>query len=176
MNFRAAIVSVAWGVLAVGCATGQRAYMDSALSNRSEAATVWDRPQEVGFDFGADATGDATRQCVLGFICWGSEGESAAAQLSAFVGSLTGNSHEVDDPLVRAAAAVAVDNTPKAEGIFVVSHVTDSFNIFVYEKRTAHVKGKTITLRRIGEVSQDRADKLRNLAALGGKGLVQVQP
>ena len=77
------------------------------------------------------------------------------------------------DPLVRAAAANAVKNAPKTDGIFVVAHDTDAFNILVYKKRKATVRGKAITVRNIGEVSQDRSDRNRNLNALGGS-LVNV--
>ncbi len=154
-----------------GCATGARAYMDTALANRSEAATVWNRPQEVGFDWGAEITGEVSRTCILGVICWGYEDGSILDGVTGVLGSILGGGNgpkEVSDPLVRAAAAVAVSSTPKADGIFVVAHDTDSFNIFVYSHRTAHVRGKSFSLRPIGEVSQERADKVRNLRSING--------
>jgi hypothetical protein len=164
------------GVLAMGsgCAAGARAYMDSSLSNRSEPATVWTRPQEVGFDFGPEVAGEVSRQCVLGFICWGYDDGGAFAGLTGLIGAFTGNASASSDPLVGAAAAVAVRDTPKADGIFVVSHETDSLNIGVYYRRAARVRGKSITLRPIGEVSQERADRYRNLRAIGGGSLLQV--
>ncbi len=154
-----------------GCATGARAYMDTALSNRSEPATVWNRPQEVGFDFGNEISGEVSHTCVLGFICWGYEDGGILDGVGALVGNILGGGNgakEVADPLVRAAAAVAVENSPKTDGIFVVAHNTDSFNIFIYARRTARVRGKAFTLRPMGEVSQDRADKVRNLRSING--------
>lgn len=165
------LVGVAVAAMAAlsGCATGARAYADTAISNRSEPASVWNRPQEVGFDWGAEITGEATHQCVLGFICWGYEDGSALDGIGALIGGILGNGGApAVDGLVRAAAAVAVRDTPKADGIFIVAHDTDAFNIFVYNRRTAHVRGKAFTLRPIGEVSQDRADKVRNLRSVGG--------
>jgi outer membrane lipoprotein SlyB len=159
-----------------GCATGARAYADTAIGNRSEAATVWNRPQEVGFDWGSDIEAEVSRQCVFGIICWGYEDGSPLDALTGIIGSIFGGGggKEVADPLVRAAAAVAVANAQKADGIFVVSHDTDSFDIFIFRRRTARVKGKAFTLRPMGEVAQDRADRVRNLSALGGRALVSV--
>lgn len=154
-----------------GCATGARAYMDSTLSNRAEPATVWNRPQEVGFDWGAEITGETSVSCVLFVICWGYEDGSVLDGVTGLLGSVLGGGNgpkEVADPLVRAAAAVAVSSTPKADGIFVVAHDTDSFNIGIYKHRTAHVRGKSFSLRPIGEVSQERADKVRNLRSING--------
>jgi len=170
MNRIVSLVVVVAALGLTGCATGARAYMDTALTNRSEAATVWNRPQEVGFDWGAEITGEVSNTCILGFICWGYEDGSILDGVSGLLGSILGggNSAPALDPLVRAAAAVAVSSTPKADGIFVVAHDTDSFNIFIYKHRTAHVRGKSFSLRPIGEVSQERADKVRNLRSING--------
>lgn len=153
-----------------GCATGARAYADTAIGNRAEAATVWNRPQEVGFDWGSDIEAEVSRQCVFGFICWGYED----GDIGAIFGAIFGGGKEVADPLVKAAAAVAVANAQKADGIFVVSHETDAFDILIFKRRTARVKGKAFTLRPMGEVSQDRADRVRNLSALGGRAMVSL--
>ncbi len=157
---------VAFLAITTGCATGGRAYMDTGFSNRAEPASVWNRPQEVGFDWGAEINGEATYQCLFVLICWGAEDGGALDGVGAIIGSITGKGGPVTDPLVRAAAANAVKNTPKADGMYVVTHETDSLNILVYKKRSASVRGKAITVRPIGEVSQDRADRNRNLNAL----------
>ncbi|MBM7116612.1 hypothetical protein [Archangium primigenium] len=170
--FRLSVLAVFLAVT-TGCATTGRAYMDSGLSNRAEPASVWNRPQEVGFDWGAEISGAATYQCVAVFICWGAEDGGALDGVGALIGSITGRGGAVADPLVRAAAANAVKGTPKTDGIYVVSHETDSFNILIYKKRTATVRGKAITVKTLGEVSQDRSDRNRNLNALGGS-LVNV--
>ncbi|MGQ0505730.1 MAG: hypothetical protein ACT4TC_10465 [Myxococcaceae bacterium] len=163
-------------ILFTGCATGSRAYMDSPLSNHSEPASVWNRPQEVGFDWGEEISGEASRSCVLYFICWGYEDGGILDGLTGLVGGILGRGGvAVQDPLVRAAASVAVNKTPKADGVFVTSHETDSFDIFIYKHRSAKVKGKAITVRAIGEVSQDRSDKVRNLSSING-ALIQMGP
>ncbi len=158
-----------------GCATGARAYADTAIGNRAEAATVWNRPQEVGFDWGSDIEAEVSRQCLFGVICWGYEDGSPLDAITSIIGSIFGSgAKEVGDPLVRAAAAVAVANAQRADGIFVVSHDTDSFDILIFKRRTARVKGKAFTLRPMGEVTQDRADRVRNLSALGGRALMSL--
>ncbi len=158
-----------------GCATGARAYADTAIGNRAEAATVWNRPQEVGFDWGSDIEAEVSRQCLFGVICWGYEDGSPLDAIASIIGSIFGGGgKEVGDPLVRAAAAVAVANAQRADGIFVVSHDTDSFDILIFKRRTARVKGKAFTLRPMGEVTQDRADRVRNLSALGGRALMSL--
>lgn len=151
-----------------GCATtGGRAYMDSSLSNRAEPATVWSRPQEVGFNWTADVQGEASHQCVLYFLCWGSEGGGVLDGVTTIVGGVLGRPTAVSDPLVRAAAAAAVKNAANTDGIYVVTHDTEAMNFIVFQKRTAKVRGKGFTVRPIGEVSQERVDKYRNLNALG---------
>jgi hypothetical protein len=159
-----------------GCATGARAYADSTISNVSEAATVWNRPQEVGFDWGAELEAEVSRQCVLGIFCWGYEdGGGILDGVGAVIGTILGrDGREVADPLVRAAAAVAVSTATKADGIFVVSHETDSMNVVVYSRRTARVKGKAFSLRPLGEVAQDRVDRVRNLRSIGGTTLMSL--
>jgi|SRR6218665_269192 len=171
--FRMGVLAAFIVAVTTGCAASGRAYMDSGLSNRSEPASVWNRPQEVGFDWGSEITGEASYQCVLLLICWGAEDGGALDGVGALIGSITGKGGVVSDPLVRAAAADAVKKAPKTDGIFVVAHDTDAFNIVVYKKRKATVRGKAITVRTIGEVSQDRADRNRNMNALGGS-LVNV--
>ncbi|QRN95873.1 hypothetical protein JRI60_43660 [Archangium violaceum] len=171
--FRMGVLAAFIVAITTGCATGSRAYMDSGLANRAEPASVWNRPQEVGFDWGPEITGQASYQCVLLLICWGAEDGGALDSVGSFVGSILGRGGAVTDPLVRAAAANAVKNAPKTDGIYVVAHDTDAFNIIIYKKRTASVRGKAITVRAIGEVSQDRSDRNRNLSALGGS-LVNV--
>ena len=172
--FRMSVLAALIVAVTTGCATGSRAYMDSGLSNRSEPASVWNRPQEVGFDWGAEITGEASYQCVFLLICWGAEDGGALDGVGALVGSITGKGGAVSDPLVRAAAANAVKSTPKTDGIFVVAHDTDAFNILIYKKRKATVRGKAITVRPIGEVNQDRSDRNRNMNALRGGALVNV--
>lgn len=165
--FRMVLLAAILATVTTGCASASKAYMDASLSNRAEPASVWNRPQEVGFDWGAEITGEASYQCVFLLICWGAEDGGALDGVGAIITSVLGRGGAVTDPLVRAAAANAVKSTPKTDGIYVVTHDTDSLNILVYKKRTATVRGKAITVRPIGEVSQERSDRNRNLNSLG---------
>jgi hypothetical protein len=155
-------------VTAVGCAHGQRAYADPTAGMNPEPMALWARPQEVGYTLGERITGEASRSCILAFICWGADDGGAGAIFGNIVGALTGQSAPAD-PLVRAAAAGAVLSAPtETDGIYVLNHETDDFNIFIYSRRSARVVGKAVRLQPIGEVSQERADKVRNLRAMSG--------
>jgi hypothetical protein len=151
-----------------GCLHGQRAYMDAAAKMDPEPAAMWSRPQEVGYTLGERLQGEATNTCILKFICWGAEDGGIGGVFSGVIGALTGQSAP-SDPLVRAAAAGAVLTAPvETDGIYVLNHETDSFDIFFYSRRSARVVGKAVRLRPMGEVAQDRADKERYLKAVNG--------
>lgn len=157
-----------FAVTAVGCAHGQRAYADPTAGMNPEQMSLWARPQEVGYTLGERIQGEASRNCLFMFICWGADDGGAGAVLGGIFGALTGQSAPAD-PLVRAAAAGAVLSAPtETDGIYVLNHETDDFNIFIYSRRSARVVGKAVRLQPIGEVSQERADKVRNLRAMSG--------
>jgi hypothetical protein len=166
-----AIVMAMFAVTAVGCAHGQRAYADPTAGMNPEPMGMWARPQEVGYTLGERIQGEASRSCLFMFICWGAEDGGAGALLGSVLGALTGQSAP-SDPLVRAAAAGAVLSAPtETDGIYVLNHETDDFNIFVFSRRSARVVGKAVRLQPIGEVSQERADKVRNLKAMSGANI-----
>lgn len=154
---------------ASGCAAhGQRAYMDPTATMRPEPASMWTRPQEVGYTLGERLTGEASRTCILWVICWGADDGGAGAALSGLLGAATGDSAP-SDPIVRAAAAGAVLAAPtETDGILVLNHETNSFDIFIMSTKSARVIGKAVRLHPIGEVSQERVDKVRNLKAMSG--------
>lgn len=156
-------------MVATGCAAhGQRAYSDATSTMRPEPAAMWSRPQEVGYTLGERIQGEAAINCIFMVICWGAEDGGVGNALSGIFGSLTGDAAP-SDPLVRAAAAGAVLSAPtETDGIYVLNHETDSFNIFLFSRRSARVIGKAVRLHPIGEVSQERADKVRNLKAMSG--------
>ncbi|MFZ5445420.1 MAG: hypothetical protein ACOZQL_35845 [Myxococcota bacterium] len=159
------VAVAALAVVGMGCAHGQRSYIDSTAGMAPEPAAMWSRPQEVGYTLGERIQGEASMNCILMFICWGAEDGGAGAAISGLIGALTGAAAPAD-PLVRAAAAGAVLSAPQeTDGIYVLNHETDSFNIFLYSRRSARVIGKAVRLHPIGEVSQERADKVRNLKA-----------
>jgi hypothetical protein len=162
------VLCAALAATLVGCAHGQRAYADPAAAMAPEAATMWSRPQEMGYTLGERLTGEASIQCVLGFICWGADDGGASGALAGLVGMFTGSAAPAD-PLVRAAAASAVLSAPsETDGIYVLNHETDSFNIYIFSRRAARVTGKAVRLKPMGEVSQERADKERFLKAASG--------
>lgn len=160
-----------FAVISMGCAHGQRSYIDSTSAMAPEPAAMWSRPQEVGYTLGERIQGEASMNCVLMFICWGAEDGGASAAISGLIGALMGQAAPAD-PLVRAAAAGAVLSAPtETDGIYVLNHETDSFNIFIFSRRSARVIGKAVRLHPIGEVSQERADKVRNLRAASGANI-----
>lgn len=160
-----------FGIVALGCAHGQRSYIDPVAAMNPEPAAMWSRPQEVGYTLGERIQGEAAINCIFWVICWGAEDGGIGSAFAGLLGAATGQSAP-SDPLVRAAAAGAVLSAPtETDGIFVLNHETDSFNIFLYSRRTARVIGKAVRLHPIGEVSQERADKVRNLRAMSGANL-----
>ncbi len=162
--FVLAVVAVAGS----SCLHGQRSYMDATASMSPEPAAMWSRPQEVGYTLGERLQGEAAINCIVKFICWGAEDGGIGGIFSGIIGSLTGQSAPAD-PLVRAAAAGAVLTAPtETDGIYVLNHETDSFDIFIFSRRSARVVGKAVRLHPIGEVSQERSDKERFLKAING--------
>lgn len=152
---------------AVGCAAhGQKSYIDPVSSMRPEPAAMWTRPQEVGYTLGERIQGEATQTCLFVVICWGADDGG----LSGLFGAIGGDSP--GDPIVRAAAASAVLGAPtETDGIYVLNHETDTFNMFLFTRKSARVIGKAVRLHPIGEVSQERADKVRNLKAMSGSNI-----
>ncbi|MEW6434914.1 MAG: hypothetical protein AB1730_25720 [Myxococcota bacterium] len=167
----------------VGCAHGQDVKANANAGFAPEAMRLWSRPQEFGYTLGERLQGEASYNCVLMFICWGAEGGGDIfGSISNAIGALSpfrfgGASVKEADPLVNAAAANAVLSAPtETDGIYVLNHETDSFNIFLYSRRSARVIGKAMRLHPIGEVSQERADKERFLRAMSGGGSVIQMP
>lgn len=158
--------------VSVGCAHGQRSYIDSTTGMAPEPSALWSRPQEVGYTLGERITGEASRTCLLFFICWGADDGGAGAVVSGIIGAITGAAAPAD-PLVRAAAAGAVlGSAQETDGVWVLNHETDSFEIpFLFTRKSARVIGKAVRLHPIGEVSQERADKVRMLKAASGSNI-----
>ncbi len=150
-------------LLSSSCAHDQRSHIDPKAAMAPEPAAMWSRPQEMGYTFGERIQGEAAINCLFAFLCWGAE------EGGLFTGILGG---DATDPLVRAAAAGAVLTAPlETDGIYVLNHETDSFNIFLFSRRSARVVGKAVRLHPLGEVSQERADKVRNLKAMSGANI-----
>lgn len=161
----------------VGCVRGQDVKANANARFWPEGMRMWSRPQEFGYTLGERLLGEASVHCVLMFICWGADdGGFLGAFAGAISGVLSGSGKDAD-PLVNAAAANAVLSAPtETDGIYVLNHETDSFNIFVYSRRSARVVGKAMRLHPIGEVSQERADKERFLRAMSGGGALIQMP
>lgn len=150
-------------VLSTGCASlnSNRSHMDPASGMAPEDHTMWARPQEVGYAIGQDISGEATNIIILfGLFSIGAE-EGLLGILGGF---------GAGDPLVRTAAGAAVQNAGQGvDGIYITHHETSTLNfLWLFRKRTATVKGRALTLRPLGEVSLERADRFRYLQALGG--------
>lgn len=159
-------------MFAVGCGSAgtHRAYMDSPARSEPEAARIWTRPQEVGISLGKEVRGEATTTSILfGLIRFGAEGGGLAELVGSF------NSSRLEDPLVRAAAGAALRSTVvPSDGIYVTHHETSRIDFLIVSIRTAKVRGRAMMLEPLGEVSADRADRERNLRALGsGERLFQ---
>lgn len=168
------LIALSMGQALTGCAAsyGARARMSAPADLAPEEQTTWARPQEVGFDIGDEIRGEATHVSILfGLLRFGADDGSTAF---GWVGGVVGDvlnfkplSYLPTDPLTRAAAGNAVHNTQGADGIYITSQEVNTFDLFLFEKRTAKVRGRMLKMRAIGEVSQERADKNRNLRALG---------
>lgn len=167
--------------LSTGCMSlqGQKALMDAAAAHNPEPHGMWTRPQEVGYTIGNDISGEATSTMILfGLITLGSEGGGILATVGGAVSTISGtvgnvfglDSKAALDPLVLAAAGAAVQSAGAGtDGIYITQHDTTTLLIGgFYGKRTARVRGRALTLKPIGEVSLERADKERYLRDLGG--------
>ncbi len=169
--FKNLVAVASFAVIATGCAHGQRSYIDPTAAMAPEPVSMWTRPQEVGYTLGERIQGEASKTCILGFICWGADDGGVGAIVSGLIGTIMGQAAP-SDPLVRAAAAGAVLSAPQeTDGIYVLNHESDEFNIYIYYRRSARVIGKAVRLHPIGEVSQERADKVRNLRAASGANI-----
>jgi hypothetical protein len=164
MKKKALALAVAAATL-VGCAHGQDVKANANAGFAPESMRMWSRPQEFGYTLGERLQGEASTNCVLFVICWGSDDGGILGAISGVLSSTGADAN----PLVRAAAANAVLTAPtETDGIYVLNHETDSLNLFVYSRRSARVIGKSLRLHPIGEVSQERADKERFLRAVSG--------
>lgn len=151
--------------------SASRSHLDSVASMRPETHAMWARPQEVSYQVGDKLEGEASRQCVLFIFCWGDEG-GAGGLGSVFGGLFTdlmgtrldqviaGLGVAYADPLVRAASAKAVRDTP-ADGLYLLSQEASELNFVIFSRRSVRVTGRSVTFKVIGEVSQERADKER---------------
>lgn len=161
-------------VAAVGCATTsrRRAQMDPPAGASPEEHAMWARPQEVGYEIGGEISGEAQSFSILfGLLSFGAED---AGGVFGWPGALVGDVMGLKplpigtDPLIRAAAGDAVGEATGTDGIYITQQQTSSLDFFLVKIRTATVRGRALKLKPIGEVSQERADRFRNLRALSG--------
>ncbi|MEW5739370.1 MAG: hypothetical protein AB1938_10615 [Myxococcota bacterium] len=149
----------------VGCAHGQDVKANANAGLAPESMRMWSRPQEFGYTLGERLQGEASTNCILVFICWGADDGGIFGSIAGAFSSSGADAN----PLVRAAAANAVLTAPtETDGIYVLNHESDSFNIILYSRKSARVIGKSMRLHPIGEVSQERADKERFLRSMSG--------
>ena len=167
------LVSLVAALVLSSCAvtSSARGHLDSVAGMRPETHAMWARPQEVSYDIGGKLEGEASRQCVLFLFCWGDEG-GAGGIASLFGGIFTdlagtrldqviaGLGVAYADPLVRAASAKAVRDTP-ADGLYLLSQESNELNFVLFSRRSVRVTGRSVTFKVIGEVTQERADRER---------------
>lgn len=164
--------------LTSGCAAMRtpNAGMTSPAAISPEDHAMWSRPQEVGYELGPEIQGSAFHVAVLfGLLNFGSDdGGGVLGWIGGIVGNVFGLktiSLASTDPLTRAAAGDAVSVTKGADGIYVTQQQTSTIDLFLFKVRSTKVKGRSVTLKPLGEVSLERADRYRNLRALNGAEL-----
>ena len=127
---------------------------DGALS--AQPMSIISRPTEYGIDEIGEAAGDANTSTVFWFI---TSGDSEETSFSIF-GNKSG------DPLENTAAYRAA--TGKGGDAFyeTAANVTTTSTFFgFYKTKTIHVTGKALKLKHIGTLTEERADRLRAMAA-----------
>ena len=132
---------------------------------------LWSRPLETGVDLGEEISGTADHTSILfGLITTGQGQSNPADILAVFAGSIFGKGGgAVTDPLIGSAASNAAQ-TAKADGIYVTQNDVNESNILfgLYSHRTAHVTGKAMKIKVIGQVTEERADRARTAESLHG--------
>lgn len=157
----------------VGCTTMDRRATPTAEAGFTpERLTTWSRPVEISFEFGEDVVASASYTVVLGIFKSGEVPASSRGLLSAstmLLGAISGE--QADDPQIATAAFKAVRSVD-ADGLFVtaVEIEEDSF-LWLYRKRTITVRGKSMTVVDLGQVSEERADNARYLRLLPSGGI-----
>lgn len=146
-----------------GCTSASREpFLRSSADFSPEHHRMWTRPNEVGYTFGSRVQVDISHTKFLGLTV---EGEKPGdARVVGFVTSLiAGQDIDVEDPLIRHAAAKAIDQA-HADGIYVLRADLRTFGWWpLLVKRTATVRGIALTLVDMGPVDEKRADEERFL-------------
>jgi hypothetical protein len=170
--------SLAFAALALvgtGCSTlnGADAYFRDRARLAGEPHHVWSRPTEVGYDvLDGEIVGESESTSVIyGVFYNGTATAGIGDALVGIINAITGRSDvSTEDPAVRAAAADAVAKANGVDGIYMTQETDTGTSVLwgFYAHRKVTVRGHPLRLKVIGQVSMERADKIRELEAIGG--------
>lgn len=158
-----------------GCNTlnDANAYFSDKALLRGETHSVWARPTEVGYDvLDGEIVGESeTTSVIYGVFYNGTASPGIGDAFIGIINAIAGrNNVSADDPAVRAAAADAVAKANGVDGIYMTQETDTGTSILwgFYAHRKVTVRGHPLRLKVIGQVSQERSDKIRELQAIGG--------
>ena len=157
---------------AAACATvDERNHLSAPARLAPEGAEVWSRPSEYGFEMLQDVEGKAVVFKLLGLSV---VGEDVDTKLP-IIGSLLNDDEDEIHPLVRVAAANAIDSVKGADGLYIVrSSVRETGPWPIFYQLAAEVRGKALRVKDLGTVDATRADRARLVRSLP-KGLKQAE-
>lgn len=147
------------------CSTvSKNPYLRDSAEFAPEDARMWSRPSELGYEFRDRVEGSVSVTKVFGITV---EGEQPPQDnvIELISGLASGDKKSVENPLIRHAAAKAIDDV-KGDGIYVLRAEIRTNGLWpFYERETAMVKGVSLVIKDLGPVSLERADKERFLKA-----------
>lgn len=135
-----------------GCSTTKdRLNVAGDGSMKAEAMSIVSRPLEYGVTELGDSNGTASKTTILGFITLGDADEFSLPILGA--GTKSG---------LEGAAAYRAATAKGGDAFFQVSSRTESSGIpGIYSKKTISVTGKALKLNHMGQLTAERADRIR---------------
>lgn len=135
-----------------------------------EGQKMWSRPLETSVDMGSDdINGQADETSFLwGLVHTGQDDSGGTGGILAMFASLLGGSQAPTDGLIMSAATNAAV-TAKVDGIYVTQDDVNKTDILwgLYKHRTAKVTGKSLRVKVIGTVTEERADHARTMTEIG---------
>jgi hypothetical protein len=163
-GFKALLLVAAMTAVSACSTVSKNPYLRAAADFEPEDARMWSRPGELGYELRdrVEATVSVTK--VFGITV---EGEQPPQDnvIEIIAGLVSGDKKQVENPLVRHAAAKAVDDV-KGDGIYVLRAEIRTNGLWpFYEKQSATVRGVSLVIKDLGQVSVDRADRERMLKA-----------
>lgn len=162
---RIAMAALAGGLFLFtsGCsAVAKNSPLQANAEFNPEYHRLWTRPAEMGYELKARVESEVSVSKFLGLTV-GGEKPTDVSFVGVVSGLAKGDLERLEDPLVRNAATKAIDDS-KADGIYVLRTELRETGLWpLFEVRTAKVKGISLVVKDLGQVSQERADKDRFL-------------